>query len=114
VLAAQWPLLRSRALLVNVASVLLVVAAIYPLRAAGGALASELPYAKRWSTAWDARQQTIYAEKAAGKHAIIVPQLPGFEHVKELDPRPRMWVNRCAAGFYDVKSIRAPELEYFP
>jgi hypothetical protein len=114
VLAAQWQVLRSKPLLVNLASVLLVLAAIYPLRAAGGVLAAELPYAKRWATAWDARQATIYADKAAGKQAIIVPQLPGFEHVKELDPRPKMWVNRCAAAFYGVKSIRAPELEYFP
>lgn len=114
VLLAQAPGLRSRALLVNAASVGLALIAIYPLRAAGGTLASELPYARRWSAAWDARQATIYAEKAAGKQALVVPQLPGFEHVKELDPRPKMWVNRCAAGFYGVQSIRAPEQEYFP
>ena len=114
ILLGQWPAVRSRALLVNVASVALALIAIYPLRAAGGVLGTELPYARRWSAAWDARLTVIYAEKAAGKEAIVVPQLPGFEHVKELDPRPKMWVNRCAAGFYGVRSIRAPEQEYFP
>ncbi len=114
VLLAQWRPLRSRVLWVNLASVALAVLAIYPLRAAFTVLASDLPYAKRWSSAWDARQAMIYQQKAAGNEAIVVPQLPGFEHVKELDPRPGVWVNRCAAGFYGVKSISAPEQEFFP
>ncbi len=114
VLAAQWRLLHSSTLWTNVASVALAVVAIYPLRAAVSTLAAELPYAKRWSSAWDARQAMIYEQKAAGKQAIVVPQLPGFEHVKELDPRAKLWVNRCAAGFYGVQSISAPEQEFFP
>ncbi len=114
VLAAQWRPLHARALWVNLASVALAVVAIYPLRAAISTLAAELPYARRWSSAWDARQAMIYEQKAAGKEAIVVPQLPGFEHVKELDPRPRLWVNRCAAAFYGVNSISAPEQEFFP
>ncbi len=114
ILVAQWRPLRSHSLWVNVASAALAVLAIYPLRAAATVLASDLPYARRWSTAWDARQAMIYEQKASGQEAIVVPQLPGFEHVKELDPRPTVWVNRCAAGFYGVKSISAPEQEFFP
>jgi hypothetical protein len=111
-LLAQWRLLRSQSLLVNVTSIALALVALYPLRAANSVLQAELPYARKWATAWDARQAQIYAFKAEGKLTIVVRQLPGFEHVKELDPRPKMWVNRCAATFYGVKSIRAPQQEY--
>ncbi len=111
VLAAEWRALRSRDLLVNLASIALLAAALYPLRVAGSILREDVPYARMWASAWDARQAQIYADKAKGVQDIVVGQLPGFEQVKELDPRAKFWANRCAAAFYGVQSIRAPQME---
>ncbi|HEX8991721.1 MAG TPA: DUF6056 family protein [Anaerolineales bacterium] len=111
---AQWQAVRGRASLVNMASLALIVMAVYPLRSAINVLDNNLPYAREWASAWDARQAVIYADKAQGQQDIVIPQLPGFEHVKELDPRPGMWVNHCAAEFYGVRSISAPQMENLP
>lgn len=111
-LAAQWPVLRSQGLLVNLASALLLVVAFYPLRAAGNVLQENLPYSRKWASAWDVRQAKIFSDKAKGIQDVVVRQLPGFGDVKELDTRSRFWVNRCAATFYGVQSISAPQMEY--
>ncbi len=110
-LIAQWRLLRAQALLVNLASVALVIMAVYPLRAAGSALSENLPYARKWTSAWDARQAQIYSQKARGIQDIVVGQLPGFQGVKELDTRSKFWANRCAATFYGVQSVSAPQMD---
>ncbi len=112
VLIAQWRLVHAHALLVNLASVALIVMAVYPLRAANSVLSENLAYARKWSSAWDARQVQVYAQKARGVQNIVVRQLPGFADVKELDSRSRFWVNRCAATFYGVQSISAPQMDY--
>ena len=112
VLIAQWRPLHAQAWLVTAASVALVVLALYPLRAASNTLSENLTYTRKWSAAWDARQAEIYRQKASSVQNIVIRQLPGFEDVKELDPRPRFWVNRCAATFYGVQSISAPQMEY--
>ena len=111
---AQWQAVRGRASLVNLASLALIVMAIYPLRSAINVMNNTLPYTREWASAWDARQAAIYADKAQGQQDIVVPQLPGFEHVKELDPRAKLWVNHCAAEFYGVRSISAPQMENLP
>jgi hypothetical protein len=107
--AAQWRRLQAREWLVGLASVAVVVMALYPLRAAGNILREDLPYTRRWAAAWDARQAQVYRQKAKGVQDVVIRQLPGFEDVKELDVRPRFWVNRCAAAFYGVQSISAPQ-----
>ncbi len=111
-LLAQWRPLHARAWLVNVAALALIVASIYPLRAAAASAGEHLAFARKWTTAWDARQAYIFSEKSKGVQEIVVGQLPGFEQVKELDTNPRFWVNRCAATFYGVRSISAPQMEY--
>ncbi len=111
---AQWQAVRGRASLVNVASLALIVMAVYPLRSAINVLDNDLPYSREWASAWDARQAVILADKAQGQQDVVIPQLPGFEHVKELDPRPGMWVNHCAAEFYGLRSISAPQMEDLP
>ncbi len=113
VLAAQWRPVHAQALYVNIACFALVLMAIYPLRAAGNILHENLAYARRWSSAWDTRQAEVYAQKAKGVQEIVVAQLPGFEGVKELDTRAKFWVNRCAATFYGVRSISAPQTGSF-
>ncbi len=112
VLVAQWRALHARAWLVTLASVALVVMALYPLRATGSVLAEDLPFAQRWAAAWSTRQTQIIRQRARGVQDVVVRQLPGFQGVKELDARPKFWVNRCAATFYGVQSISAPQMQY--
>jgi hypothetical protein len=81
---------------------------IYPLRAAFNIYNTAWPEYHYWSTAWDAREVQIFAEKSQGQVDIVVQQLPGIGYVKELDTRPNFWVNRCAAVFYGVRSLSAP------
>lgn len=111
-LIAQWRPLHARTWLVNLAALALVVTAIYPLRAAAVSAGEHLSFAQKWTTAWDVRQAQIFADKTKGVQDIVVGQLPGFEQVKELDTNPKFWVNRCAATFYGVRSISAPQMGY--
>jgi len=90
------------------AMIALGLLAFYPLRAALTVYAKAPEYSQR-ADAWDARQQQILSEKAQGQQDIIVPQLPGIAQVKELDTSPTYWVNVCAATFYGVHSISAPQ-----
>ncbi len=87
---------------------LLALSAFYPLRAAGNVLHESLPSYMQWASDWDARQLQIFTAKAQGQQELVIPQLNGVEHTKELDPNPNFWINRCAAQFYGVTSIRAP------
>jgi hypothetical protein len=107
VLSAQWKYLRLQSAFVYIALVLLAVSALYPLRGGWTILQANLSYDRQWTSAWDARQVQIFAEKAQGNQDLVVRQLPAIEYVKEIDTRPRFWVNRCAATFYGVNSIRA-------
>jgi len=106
-LAAQWKTAwQMRA--ASLALACLLISAIYPLRIAWNTLGQDLPAYFEWSSNWDARQARILAEQAEGKADVVVPQLPGIEHVKELDTSPKYWANRCAAEFYGLHSISAP------
>jgi hypothetical protein len=87
---------------------LLAVSTFYPLRTTENVLKESLPSYSQWASEWDSRKLQIFAYKSQGIQDIVVPQLPGVEHVKELDPRSTFWINRCAAQFYGVQSISAP------
>ncbi|MFN3742701.1 MAG: DUF6056 family protein [Anaerolineales bacterium] len=88
-------------------SLLLLLLAFYPLRASLKMWQSELPRYQQRAAAWDTRHARILAQIAKGEKEIVVEQLNSFEQVKELDSDPRHWVNRCAAAYYGVESIRA-------
>jgi hypothetical protein len=89
-----------------ISAILLAVAALYPLRAAGLALA-DIPAYQTRAEAWDTREAQIYKLRAEGQTDLIVFQFDGVEGVKEMDVNANHWVNRCAAKYYQVKSIRA-------
>ncbi|HEX2696326.1 MAG TPA: hypothetical protein VHM28_01370 [Anaerolineales bacterium] len=110
VLFAQWKF-RQKPIFGWIALLLLVISSLYSLRATWNVLQKDLPIYRQWASAWDDRQKQILALKASGERDIVVPQLPGIEHVKELDTSPEFWVNRCAADFYGVHSISAPQYE---
>jgi len=89
-----------------ISAILLAVAALYPLRAAALALA-DIPVYQIRAEAWDTREAQIYKLRAQGQTDLIVFQFDGVEGVKEMDVNANHWVNRCAAKYYQVKSIRA-------
>jgi hypothetical protein len=99
------------AYLASVTILVLCLLALYPLRAAYNVYSSVEPEYHQWTAAWDARQEQIFVEKAQGQMDIVVPQLPGIGYVKELDTRPNFWVNRCAAVFYGIHSLAAPQVD---
>ena len=89
-----------------ISAILLAVAALYPLRAAGLALA-DIPVYQTRAEAWDTREAQIYKLRAQGQTDLIVFQFDGVEGVKEMDVNANHWVNRCAAKYYQVDTIRA-------
>ncbi|MBO9368253.1 MAG: hypothetical protein J7555_05820 [Chloroflexi bacterium] len=99
--------LRPRPRLQSLMALALILMALYPLRAAWKMWQSELPLYQQRAAAWDARQARILSQIAEGRKEIIVEQIFNFQQVKELDSDPSHWVNRCAARYYGVESIRA-------
>jgi len=89
-----------------VSAILLAVTALYPLRAAWISLA-DIPEYRTRAEMWDVREAQIFAYRAQGGTDLIVDQFNGVDGVKELDVNADHWVNRCAAQYYGIKSIRA-------
>jgi hypothetical protein len=104
---AQWKNARSP-LTSGAVLLLCLVAALYPLRAGWNAVQQKLPLYQRWASAWDIRQTSLLADQAQGLQEVTTFQLHSIEGVKELDPDPTQWVNRCAAAYYGFQSIKAP------
>lgn len=99
--------LMDRIINVCFASILLLgVLWFYPLRAASQVW-QQISAAKNWAIAWDEREMEIEKQKSDGLRAISVNALDSVSGVAELSPDPQFWVNRCAAGFYGVESIKA-------
>jgi hypothetical protein len=90
----------------SLAWMLLAVMLLYPLWTARQTLtiAGDL---RQWSSKWDERESFIHDLIAEGQTDLMIPALPGMFSTKELDVRPEYWVNRCAAQYYGVNSIRA-------
>jgi hypothetical protein len=95
------------------ASILLIVAAFYPLRAAWVAL-GDVPEYRQRAAWWDEREAMIYQAIEQGQTDLIVQQFDGVDGVKEMDVNDNHWVNRCAAKYYGVNSIRAYPDVMFP
>jgi hypothetical protein len=89
------------------ASVLvLLVMAVYPLRAGLQVLQNEPAYRIRASL-WDKRDAVIRSQKEGGQTDLVTIQFDGVDGTKELDVSATHWANGCAAEYYDVNSIRA-------
>jgi hypothetical protein len=89
-----------------ISAILLAVAALYPLRAAWLSLA-DVPVYRARAEAWDMREAQIYNLREQGQTDLTIIQFDGVEGVKEMDVNANHWVNRCAAKYYKVDSIRA-------
>jgi hypothetical protein len=104
-LAARWPLPRWTTALAVLA---LTIAALYPLWMTRNNLKLIPEYQVR-AAQWDARDARIRELAAAGEKNIVIWQLPGIAQVKDLDTRASHWINYCAAIYYGVDSISAPQ-----
>lgn len=100
----HWETRKSQALFL--ASLLLLLSTLYPLRA-GLKVAAQIPDYQKWAAAWDQRDAQIRALKQTGVMDIEVVALDSWPGVKEVDSNPKHWVNRCAAIYYGVNTIRA-------
>lgn len=105
-LAARLPLPRWTT---GLALLVLALAALYPLWITRNNLALVPEYQTR-AAQWDQRDARIRELAAAGERNLVVWQLPGIANVKEIDTSPKHWVNYCAAIYYDVDTISAPEV----
>lgn len=78
---------------------------VYLFRA-GLSIAPRVEEYSHRALAWDRRQALLLQQRAQGVQEIVLTPLNSVYGIKELDVNPRHWVNRCAARFYDVQSIR--------
>ena len=95
--AAQWAVLV----------LLMGAAVVYPLRAAVNVYQSNGPVYRAYANQWDARDAEIQALTKQGATDITIEQLDTIYGVNEYKENPTDWINRCAAEFYGLKTIRA-------
>jgi hypothetical protein len=84
----------------------IVMLCFYPMRGALLTL-SYIPETQARAQAWDTRAAAIKQEKAAGKQELEVKALDSYGRIRELSNNPKLWVNKCAAVYYGVKSLTA-------
>lgn len=104
ILVAQAGTPRLRSASSVLALTIMLVCALYPLRFIPAVTAEVAVYRDR-AQAWDARDALIRELKANGETDLVIPQLSGFQGVKEWELYPEHWVNRCAAQYYAVNTI---------
>jgi hypothetical protein len=86
---------------------LAVVLVLYPVRAAPRVYSATYEY-RYFAKAWDARNAGIRQAIAGGATDLVVVQLDSIGGVGEYKGNERDWINRCAARFYGLNTLRAP------
>ena len=89
----------------GVATLVLIVFMLYPLRAAWR-MAGEIPVYRERALAWDSREVEIKAMKADGQTDLVVRFL-SKERLQDLGDHKGFRLNRCAAALYGVNTIVA-------
>jgi hypothetical protein len=67
----------------------------------------EIPDYLNRAAAWDARAEQISAYRQVGEMNPTVNALDSYGRIREISDNPDLWVNRCAAAYYQVDSITA-------
>ncbi len=93
---------------------LVALSAVYPLRAAYNVYQKNTPSYRERARLWDMREAMIHQSIEQGHTNLVVQQFDGVDGVKEMDVNDKHWVNRCAAKYYGVESIRAYPDVMFP
>lgn len=91
----------------SVIILLLGMALVYPLYASTK-LRYPLAVSQRWAAQWDERDAYIRQAVAEGATNLEVEQLDTIGGVQEYKHDANHWVNRCAAEFYGLRTLRAP------
>jgi hypothetical protein len=78
----------------------------YPLRAAIQTWIT-IPVAQKRAETWDARKVIIVNAVGKGENSIDLIPMNSVNGIFEITPDPAFWVNKCAADFYGLKTIRA-------
>jgi hypothetical protein len=86
---------------------LLGILCFYPIYSARN-IYVQTPMYQRWALYWDARDLEIRSAKQDGTVNVEVMEIDHIiPSVSELDEDASFWYNVCAAGYYDVQTIRA-------
>lgn len=104
--AARRAFLRSP-IFTTAATLTLLLCSIYSFRAGIQTLRQNEPEYRERAALWDTREARIIEMKARGETDLTVVQYDGVYGTKELDTYETHWVNKCAAQYYGVNSIRA-------
>jgi len=83
------------------------LAIVYPLRTSFNIYKIYVPEYRARAELWDLREAYILRHAGLGESDLIIPGFPGLYQIKELDSDPNHWVNKCAAQYYGVNSIRS-------
>lgn len=86
---------------------LLGILIVYPLRVVPRVYAATWEY-RAFAAAWDERDAFIRQSIAGGSTDLVVVQLDSIGGVGEYKGNEKDWINRCAARFYGLKTLRAP------
>lgn len=84
---------------------LVVVTALYPLRAARTIVLTDLPYYRQRAAGWDARDAEILHLAQRGQTQVAVPALDSIAGLMELQPEAQTFPNTCVAGAYGLAEI---------
>lgn len=79
---------------------------IYPVRSTMKNL-NDIPISRELAQRWDSRNAYILAAMDDGQEDIEITPMNSINGISEISSDPLDWVNRCAADFYGLKSIRA-------
>ena len=80
---------------------------LYPLNASRNIYISTYEY-RSFAVDWDVRDTFIRTFMSKGATDIVVVQLDTIGGVGEYKGNERHWINRCAARFYGLNTLRAP------
>lgn len=104
-LAVTFPILYQVKFSHYLLGIILALFSLYPLRVAWQTFHS-IDFYRQRAIAWDARDAEIRTAQKSGKMNLTVPEFDSLHGIKELDDDPNHWVNRCAARYYGVDSIK--------
>jgi hypothetical protein len=92
-------------------SILILFASVavgYPLRAAYAVYQSDVPVYRAHAERWDFRDAQIRSAVQKGATDLVVVQLDSMNGAGEYKGDVTHWINRCAADFYGLNTLRAP------
>jgi hypothetical protein len=85
-----------------------LISVVYPLRAAYNIYDFDIPWFRVRAEMWDERDAYIRQAVAEGMTDLEVEQLDTIGGVQEYKHDANHWVNRCAAEYYGLHTLRAP------